>query len=458
MKICIIGAGPTGLGAAWRLHEQGTTDFRLFEARDHVGGLATSYRDSAGYTWDFGVHVTHSHYHYFDKLLDTVLPDGYLQHERRSWIRQCGRYIPYPFQYNVRHLPREALWECIGGLLDLVNGQRPSKTPSNFEEWILAAFGDGIAKYFMFPYNRKIWSTDTRQMGYQWIGDRVPVTDVRRVIENVILERDDVAWGPNHTFSFPKTGGTGAIWNAMAARLPADTLHLSHKLVGIDVRKRELTFDNGHHEHYDRLISTLPIPELVRLSGDSGLIDAAQGLRHSHVQVLGVAPQHPMPETLKEKTWVYCPGLDCSFYRLTPFSAFSPAHVPNPDRQCSFLCETSFPPGETVNEKTLADLTLGGLVRGGFLDRADEDTHTYAMSAPYGYPVPTIDRDRILDRIQPALESLHIFSRGRFGAWKYEVANMDHCVMQGVEAADRILNGTPERTMSKPAEVNAGKS
>ena len=79
------------------------------------------------------------------------------------------------------------------------------------------------------------------------------------------------------------------------------------------------------------------------------------------------------------------------------------------------------------------------------------------MEAEFGYPIPTLDRDDILNDVLPALEKMNIFSRGRFGGWKYEVANMDHSVMQGVEAVDRIVNGTPEVTLPTPNIVNAGK-
>ena len=43
------------------------------------------------------------------------------------------------------------------------------------------------------------------------------------VAEAVILGRDDISWGPNNTFQFPKHGGTGAIWRALrcSERLPA---------------------------------------------------------------------------------------------------------------------------------------------------------------------------------------------------------------------------------------------
>ena len=63
-KLLILGAGPTGLGAAYRLQELGHTNFHIYERESHVGGLATLYVDSQGFTWDIGGHVQFSHYHY----------------------------------------------------------------------------------------------------------------------------------------------------------------------------------------------------------------------------------------------------------------------------------------------------------------------------------------------------------------------------------------------------------
>jgi len=457
MKVCIIGAGPTGLGAAYRLTQQGETDFRLFEREDHVGGLAASFRDDRGFTWDFGVHVVHSHYPYFDKLLDSILPEGYLQHQRRSWIRQYDRFIPYPFQYNIRHLPRQALWDCVSGLLDIVkrNGEAP---PANFEEWVVYTFGRGIAEHFMLPYNRKIWTVDPGEMGFHWIEERVPVIDVKRVLSNVVLATDDVTWGPNHTFQFPQEGGTGAIWNAMAERLPPECLQLSHEVAAIDTGKKELRFTNGHCESYEHLVSTIPLPRLARLCNLDKMASRTAELKHTRVQVLGVAPDYPMPQALADKSWVYCPSEKSAFYRLTPFSTFSPAHVPATDRCCSVLIERALPADQRLSEQELVSETFEGLREGGFLSPLEENTHTFAMEADYAYPVPTRDRDSILGEVLPALEQLQIHSRGRFGAWKYEVANMDHCVMQGVEIADRILSGKPETTLPTPSVVNGNAS
>ena len=74
--------------------------------------------DERGFTWDHGGHVLFSHYEYFDRLMDDLLGKAWIDHERESWIWLMERFVPYPFQNNIRRLPRRALWECIEGLLN----------------------------------------------------------------------------------------------------------------------------------------------------------------------------------------------------------------------------------------------------------------------------------------------------------------------------------------------------
>jgi hypothetical protein len=69
--------------------------------------------------------------------------------------------------------------------------------------------------------------------------------------------------------------------------------------------------------------------------------------------------------------------------------------------------------------------------------------------------VPSLNRDRALDTLLPELERREVYSRGRFGAWKYEVSNQDHSVAQGVEVVDRWLTGAAEETLLTPEVVNA---
>ena len=74
----------------------------------------------------------------------------------------------------------------------------------------------------------------------------------------------------------------------------------------------------------------------------------------------------------------------------------------------------------------------------------------------YGYPVPSTNRDAALEAVQPLLEERSIFSRGRFGAWKYEVSNQDHSFMQGVELINALTGLGEEVTLTRPDYANSG--
>jgi protoporphyrinogen oxidase len=82
-RVVIIGAGPTGLGAAWRLQELGHTNWVVYEAGAHAGGLASSVVDAKGFTWDLGGHVLFSHYPYFDDVMNRAIGDAWVEHVRR---------------------------------------------------------------------------------------------------------------------------------------------------------------------------------------------------------------------------------------------------------------------------------------------------------------------------------------------------------------------------------------
>ena len=135
-RIVILGAGPTGLGAAWRLRELGFERFHIYDQAAKVGGLAASHTDARGFTWDIGGHVQFSHYRYFDRLMATALGDQWLHHQRESWVWIEDRFVPYPFQNNIRYLKPETMWKCLAGLIRLYK-QPITQKPANFGQWIV---------------------------------------------------------------------------------------------------------------------------------------------------------------------------------------------------------------------------------------------------------------------------------------------------------------------------------
>jgi UDP-galactopyranose mutase len=77
-RILILGAGPTGLGGACRLDELGHQNFLVLEKNAYPGGLAASFADDKGFTWDIGGQVQFSHYDYFDQVMDRALGDAWV--------------------------------------------------------------------------------------------------------------------------------------------------------------------------------------------------------------------------------------------------------------------------------------------------------------------------------------------------------------------------------------------
>jgi protoporphyrinogen oxidase len=476
-RIVILGAGPTGLGAGYRLQELGYKNFVLCERHGYVGGLAHSFTDAAGFTWDIGGHVMFSHYTYYDQCFEKLMGDEFTLNNRESWVRMMDRWVPYPFQNNIRYLPTQAAYECLSGLIKAQGGKGAVKSPkdaTNFGEFIDAVFGEGIAKYFMRPYNFKVWAFPPEMMNKHWIGERVAIIDVDRALKNVMFQSDDFGWGPNNQFKFPLKGGTGEFYRRFGPVLgmerredgrdvetAAGHVRLNKRAASIDVDTKTVAFVDGTSERFDVLVSTLPLDVLctTMLKGNvpQRIRDAAAKLLHSSGYMVGIGLKSRTPGggTPDTKSWMYFPEENCPFYRVTYLSNYSPNMTPDKDNFYSLLCEVSessakpTPGQEGKNEAAVIEQVIEGLENAGLLEAGERANivSKWCYYADYSYPTPSVDRDALLAEVIPWLESKGIYSRGRFGMWKYEVANTDHTLMQGVELVNRLLLGEAETTI-----------
>ncbi len=473
-KIVILGAGPTGLGAGYRLKELGYSNFAIFDRHPYIGGLAHSFVDPQGFTWDIGGHVMFSHYTYYDEVFQKLMGDEFTLNNRESWVRMFDTWVPYPFQNNIRYLPRDAAYECMSGLIKAQTGKGKVSSPGaakNFGEFIDAVFGEGIAKHFMRPYNFKVWAHPPEMMNKQWIGERVAVLDIDRALKNVMLGQDDFGWGPNNQFKFPLHGGTGEFYRRFE-RVLGGHVRLNMTVERIDLDRKIIHFADGASEGYDILISALPLDvlcvellkeerqqgkEASRHRGLKEIAGLAGKLRHSSGYMVGIglksrAAGAGTPDT---KSWMYFPEENCPFYRVTYLSNYSPNMTPDKDNCYSLLCEVSesafkaTPGQDGKNADAVIEQCIIGLENAGLLGKGERANiiSRWCYYADYSYPTPTVDRDEILTDVIPWLEARDIYSRGRFGMWKYEVSNTDHTLMQGVELVNRLLLGEAEHTI-----------
>ncbi|KAA6414527.1 MAG: UDP-galactopyranose mutase [Lasallia pustulata] len=481
VDVLVIGAGPTGLGAAKRLHQLDGPSWMIIDSNETPGGLASTDVTPEGFLYDVGGHVIFSHYKYFDDVIDEALPkeEDWYTHQRISYVRCKNLWVPYPFQNNISMLPKEEQVKCMDGMIDAAIEARVSNTkPKDFDEWIVRMMGTGIADLFMRPYNFKVWAVPTTKMQCQWLGERVAAPDLKTVTKNVILQKTAGNWGPNATFRFPAEGGTGAIWNAVANTLPKEKTRFGkHGLVKkVDAKGKKAILEDGTTIAYEKLISTMAVDSLVEKMDNKELVDLSKGLFYSSTHVIGVGVRGQRPERIGDKCWLYFPEDDSPFYRATIFSNYSPNNQPPASKNLPTLQladgsapeDTSAQEGPywsimlEVSESTLKPVDtpnllrdcMRGLLNTEMLQPSDQIVSTYHRRFDHGYPTPSLEREAVLTQLLPALQDMGIYSRGRFGSWRYEVGNQDHSFMLGVEAADHIVHGATELTLNYPDFVN----
>ena len=150
-RVVIIGAGLTGLSAAYHLEQQGFFDYAIFETESTIGGLCRS-RRSDGFTFDYTGHFFHSASTEIIDFLNTLMPHSPLSsHTRRSYIYSQERCTPYPYQTNLWGLPAETIIDCITGFVR----KKSDKKNGNFDAWVNTHFGAGFAQTFLFSLSRK---------------------------------------------------------------------------------------------------------------------------------------------------------------------------------------------------------------------------------------------------------------------------------------------------------------
>lgn len=407
----IIGAGITGLSAARFLRQRPI----ILERSATVGGLCSSVVQQ-GCTFDYSGHFLHMRDRTIIDLVNRVMRDNIVPISRDAAVYTHRSYVPYPFQSHLSYLPKTIRDACLRGLR--ARPRRAIRSSDTLYQWSLATFGEGITRYFMRPYNEKLWTVPARTLRADWCAPFVPrpsVVDIER------SARGDIGktFGYNATFYYPRRGGCQAFVNALA---PA-TLDLRLKTAcrRVVAGRRSAQLSDGSMLSYDSLISTQPLPLLIDSISDAprAVTMAARQLRWNSVICYNIAVR--LADTgrnpFEGKHWVYFPEKKYPFYRIGVYSNIAAGMVP--PGYASLYVEVSRRPGTAVDTQAELHRVIAGLFETGCLTVRDTVSFVTVMPIPCAYVIYDARRAEAAGEIHAWLRDNGIFSIGRYGAWEY---------------------------------------
>lgn len=423
-EILIIGAGLAGLSAAYHLSP---LPYVIVEAESEIGGLCKSFHVD-GFTFDCTGHLIHLRTDTGRQLIQKLLGNKVEQHGRKAAIFLQDRFTDYPFQANTYGLPPEVIKECLLGFIETLT-HKNNKPINNFHDWIYDTFGEGIARYFMVPYNRKLWQHDLHDIALDWVNWSIPKPNLEDVI-NGALGLKNKEFGYNPIFYYPAEGGISLLPRSFPI---SGELLVNNPVRKVDLKRKIAHLADGRTIRYRYLLSTMPLHALVGVLEDApGFVTSARE-KLEYISVLnlnlGIERENVLPYH-----WVYFPEEDKPFYRIGSPSNFSRSVAPA--GTSLLFMEVSLRTGVAHNMKEITEQAIVALRRTKILRDSDKLVMVHPIVLPYAYVIYNQARLKTVSRLQEFLNSKDVYSFGRYGSWIY--SSMEDAILEGKQAAEKI--------------------
>lgn len=416
----IIGAGVTGISYA----NFTNNDFLIIEKEKEVGGYCRTIKRN-GFVWDYSGHFFHFQNPEIEKYVcKNIDPSLLLKVEKHTQIYYKGKYVDFPFQKNIHQLDKEELVDCLYNLFIPYNGE-----VSSFKEMVYANYGKSIAEKFLIPYNEKLYACDLNSLDMNAMGRFFPKANKEEIILN-FKAHDNSSY--NSHFTYLKTGAIEYV-NSLLQNIDMTKVYVEEELISIDPEKKIAT-TNRRKIHYDRLISTIPLPILLTKCG----INYPENV-FSCNKVLVFNLGFDSKGNDSQNSWIYVPEKDYIFYRFGYYD-----NIMESDRM-SLYVEIGFPENSELNkeglylERILHDLKKMGVVTTQEL----LDYESVLMKPAYTH----ISKSSIetVERIKKELCKKNMYTIGRYGGWTYcsiednilEAKHLVHCLRQNEKSTGK---------------------
>ena len=457
--IIIIGAGLAGLSSSYHIgHQRCLVLERSGQAFGHIASDL-----DGGFTWDQGPHVSFSKNEYVRSLFADAVKGEYEEYSVKVGNYFNGHWIDHPAQTSLHQVPQPLRQQCLDSFLSVqsrAGGACEPGAPANYMEWLEQALGPTFANTFPAAYTRKYWTVDPKELGTDWVGQRMLRPNAQDVIEGSLRALKKATHYIDKV-RYPKKGGYQSFARNLAQGC---NIRYGSEVVSIDLKSKRVYLASGEIILFDMLVNTMPLPSFIHVCQDvpASVRDAALALSCSQLALINVAVPH---ETLRPENWIYVYDEDKLSTRinftekLTPgnappgwsgvqtevyFSRHRPLAVPVGDlagEVYSELCEMGL-----VSPKDFGSDSFSPTIHTRFVPWANVIFNHETPQAleviwrwleSYGLARQPDDTHPLTDwaasELAPAAGSLHgeLFMAGRFGQWKYFWS--DDCVLRGRE-------------------------
>lgn len=404
MKICVVGAGVTGLAIGKLLSRD--HEVILYEKESNIGGIART-KDVNGVTFHtVGGHCLNSkNKRVMDFIFEEVLPkENWHMVKRKAQIYFHNNLIPYPIEFSIKEIAKfdeKLAFEITKDFLSSDDG-----SSDNLADWFVEKFGRTLAEEYFIPYNRKIWQMEPSLMSHSWIDGKLPLPNKQDFFKALIGDNKDTM--PHSTFYYPNSNNQNTFIDALG-----DKLNVIKNFCITSIEKVDNKWLVNDELEYDLVVSTMPlnilpfvlknVPEVIKIE--------AKKLKYNKVSnVL-------WRTTPVESTWNYLPSRNTIFHRHIHIGKFF-----NPIQNVTIT--------ESMGEHSYERLVEEGKKFDYLLEPLDYHVSDYA------YVVYDQNHSTATSNIKEYLDDVGLYSIGRFGEWDYY--NMDICIESAMKLAEKI--------------------
>lgn len=428
-KVAILGTGISAFGAANRLKGE-PLDVVLYDKNTFHGGHTVSLTSAEGFTFDIGPHVSFTSDTRIQEMLAENVGGEYDTHDYKFSNYWKGCWLGHPAQTNLYGLPTDVIVKVIA---DFVEQGTKQVDIENYEDWLLVAYGKTFAEQFPGQYTFKYHTTEARNLTTDWMGPRMYRPKLEEMLYGALSPVT-----PNvhyiQKFRYPRQGG----FVSYLAKWAAETHKaLGHEVVRIDPAARQITFKHGATVGYDAVISSIPLPELMKLvaGAPADVLAAAGRLACSACVLVNIGVDR---DDFTDTHIDYFYDLDVIFPRTSYPHMMARSNAP---AGCgSVQVEIYFSPKYRPFTGTAADYiepALRDLIRCGVLREDERILFKDAVYIPYANIIFDHDRAAALATVHGYLDEVGIHYCGRYGAWGYYWT--DDSIKSGELAADKAL-------------------